>query len=422
MIRVFDKIFNDAIEWIKKAAKPAGWGESRVDASVTLVNIAEATLALFFAGVNENYLKRAIKLLQQAALKSLKAAENGVSLYSYKGFTREICWAGIALSETCGDQLIISSLISHLKKNQNDDGGWGPKKGVESNTFSTSLALWFLSYSESKEKSDAIKWLYNNFRKYGWGWSKKEEPNPAATAYALIALKKSDVQKNHKIELALQYLERAKLETISGPPTEVVRGMTLYRHFTLAWVIVALLLWERKVDVRKIRELLSLRVKEGPDKGGFRDKEGEHAKIWATMQAIFALKLFSENLKTEDILSFLEGRESIRRELHKEIKQKEYVSLFEKFNVVASPQATLFLYLLVLYVFLTIFVFATIFVRSVFFLRIIYISLGIVWFIYSYFIFSRLRRRRIILSELSILLSIFIPLWTLVVEMLLKYL
>lgn len=209
MIQIFTEIFNDAIVWFKNSflnkEDIKGWGDSRVDENPTIVNTAEAILGLFFAGADKEYLTQCLNLLKQNLSNCIEALQRGSTpaFSGFRGVTRQISWSGIALCEA-QDHSLVDLLASHLKKIQNPvDKGWSSEINEESNAFSTALALWFFSHAGDKweeEKNDAIKWLLDNSQDEGWGWTREDPPNPAATAYALIALKKAGVKRSRKIQ------------------------------------------------------------------------------------------------------------------------------------------------------------------------------------------------------------------------------
>jgi len=207
------EIFSQAIEWFKKTKKEVngveGWGDRGADNRITAVNTAEAIMGLVFAGAEKHLIKNEIEQLKTNLLNSINRLEKGEKpvYYDFYGFPRQVCWPGIAmLIAGEEDWHILDKIADFLRKIKNNDGGWGyslskkSKKKVKnekiSNTFSTSLVLWFASLAGEKYddlKKDAKKWLMKAFNKRGWGWHPKENENPAATAYALIALKEAGV-------------------------------------------------------------------------------------------------------------------------------------------------------------------------------------------------------------------------------------
>jgi len=126
----------------------------------------------------------------------------------------------------------------------------------------------------------------------------------------------------------LKYLEESSWDNIQGPEGEAREKVILYTHFTRAWASIALLKWgtrSRKVE-NEIRNIVNLRITnpDDDDYGGFSASLGEPARTWATMQAIFALRLFFENLSSDlmKILDYIINIRKIKKDAEDEVKER----------------------------------------------------------------------------------------------------
>ena len=180
------EIFSQALEWFIKTKKVvdniSGWGDNRLDDKITAVNTAEAIMGLIFADADRSLIIEELKNLEENLLKSMNNLQNGRNppYDDFYGAPRQVCWPGIAMliAGRKNDE-VIDKIAKFLRKIKNKDGGWGHSiiKGEQghlekvSNTFSTSLVLWFASMAGEKYedlKNDALKWLMNAFNKKGW--------------------------------------------------------------------------------------------------------------------------------------------------------------------------------------------------------------------------------------------------------------
>jgi len=370
---LFEEEIGKAVEWLKSIQDPQkrGWGWlQHIPPGVQ--NTSEAILALLDAGesVNSDYILDAVKFY-------LLNPENEARI------TRDYAWICFALIEvknklckldsTTHKDLLsdinqaIENCVNWLKENQSEEGGWGDEKGSNFYVYKTSIAIRALirSCNLCDEVEKGKNWLLKNQNKDG-GWSSESEgislvsegemskdlvkkveaeifSNPASTAHAILALLEypsGAIKFRKEIKQGIRWLLRDQ-DPLTGS-WKVFRETGIkdsrwytFRHFSTAWAITAIVKsGERDFEDTNILNALSYLLKQQDEEvGGWRTSEETYPFVWATHNAIHALKVAEDSakeIKPDRLLMIL--REWKRLKLEKEIETMRLLRWSISFN------------------------------------------------------------------------------------------
>ena len=370
---LFEEEIGKAVEWLKGIQDPEkkGWGWLQ-HIPPGAQNTSEAILALLDAGesVDSDYILDAVK-------NYLLKPENEARM------TRDYAWICFALIEvknklckldsTTHKDLLskinqaIETCVKWLKENQSGEGGWGDEKGSNCYVYKTSIALRALirACNLCDEVEKGKNWLLEHQNKDGgWGSAprvislvsegkmnknlvKKVEAqnnsNPASTAHAILALLEypsGAIKFRKEIKRSIRWLLRDQ-DPLTGSWT-VFRETGIkdsiwytFRHFSTAWAITAIVKsGERDFEDTNILNALSYLLKQQDEEvGGWRTSEETYPFVWATHNAIHALKVAEESakeIKRDRLLIIL--REWKRLKLEKEIETMRLLRWSISFN------------------------------------------------------------------------------------------
>lgn len=265
---------------------------------------------------------------------------------------------------------IITKGAKWLADNRNEDGGWGPIKGLSSRVYATALAIWTLSSTSGKEYqaiiNEGINWI-RNARNADRCWGelpRDERSTPFHTAFVVFVLRQCKLPADSEIiSTSLRWLneqwdkkdmwesykettnlvEHYDLEISSTKWTRIT-----WNHFVTPWVIIALLncgIINKKV-FRGVEWLIMNQTKEG----GWKHRNVNKLTLWAIHDAIFCLISFLncildiknyDTIELHDNVLVLKGKFNLARKI------KSVISL--TVNVIKKYWAgiIMFLYLLI---------------------------------------------------------------------------
>lgn len=226
--------------------------------------------------------------------------------------TSWITTAIIASGEPVSSE-VIQKAVNWINHNQNDDGGWGPNKGLPSRIYDTFLATRVLkaidpynSY-ENNNLRNARRWIAEaQNQDGGWGETESGLSTPVHTAYALIALSDNSnptndiLLKNGKRYLYSQWQPLDAWEHTSC--TEVYEifkdgnSSSLNRisieHYSTPWAISALLLCGESIINKKLFKSLKWLLTRALN-GDFKSSDTKpNGRFWAMHDTVFALQTF----------------------------------------------------------------------------------------------------------------------------------
>lgn len=283
--------FDDARYWLQSIQNiDGGWGQYPEDISY-ITNTAESILALLHmreppeSSVIQNgtrYVREKLKNTSSEELAARDYAFVGLGLLKVYGIE-----ATNELEET-------KTVLASLEHNQDHGGSWDRRS-----VYSTAIVIRFLSNFRREPYSsmvdNAIDWLLSAFNGEGWGRKPNAETDLAVTAQVLFALNEVG-RKDFRMELGRVLLLK-KVENWSLASEDfLTRGTrkSLWRHFPLACILCALILFEDKEISENVidglRELLDLQH----ESGGWCVARGELPKTWATLNAVMALDLYAQ--------------------------------------------------------------------------------------------------------------------------------
>lgn len=371
---LFEEEIEKAVEWLKGIQDPEkkGWGWLQ-HIPPGAQNTSEAILALLDAGepVDSDYI--------------LAAVESFIlNLGSNTRITRNYAWICFALIEvrnklyeledsTTHEKLLsnidqaIETCVKWLKENQSKEGCWGDKKGLDCYVYKTSIALRALikACSLCDEVEKGKDWLLKHQNNDG-GWgsapggiSSESEgemskdlvkklktqinSNPGSTAHAILALLEypsGAIKFRKEIKRGIRWLLRDQ-DPLTGS-WKVFRETGIkdsrwytFRHFSTAWAITAIVKsGERDFEDTNILSALSYLLKQQDEEvGGWRTSEETYPFVWATHNAIHALKVAEDSakeIKPDRLLMIL--REWKRLRLEKEVETMRLLRWSISFN------------------------------------------------------------------------------------------
>ncbi len=330
---LFDDQYERAKNWLLKAQheNDGGWGDTGYDPISTVVNTAESVLCLLICGEPSN--SSAIQKGMNFIFQQFETKEKFQALSA-----RELAWAGLAIAEIAGaDSEKFETILTRLAKLQNKvEGHWD-----NGSVYSTSMVLRLLAkleHSSSIDQQLAIKWLLRVPREPGWGWFRNFAPNAACSAHVIISLSSLGI-KDIKLEKASRFLRESSTEKrteVSIEPFDIRQVRTGFRHFTLAWILVAMLSQDEVPwkEVREgIRRLLALQD------DGFRANTTDFVRVWATHNAVHALSVFEHKFKPLNVLELLDERSEIEQHVYQQIARRN-VYLSKKADLAFSKRAS----------------------------------------------------------------------------------
>jgi hypothetical protein len=241
------------------------------------------------------------------------------------------CWAFISNSDTplvsatswitlaiiaSGEPIssdVIEKAINWIKLNQNDDGGWGPRKGLSSRIYDTYLAARVLKTidpyhsNENIHIRNACRWISEaQNQDGGWGEIQGSVSTSIHTAFALLAISESKspnnefILKKGKKYLYSQWNPKDAWEHTSC--TEVYEifkdenASSLNRismeYYPTPWVISALLHCGESIINKKLLKSLKWLLSVAKA-GNFKSSSSKpNGHFWAIHDTIFALQIF----------------------------------------------------------------------------------------------------------------------------------
>lgn len=336
----FSVELNAACEWLLQARplrddEPlARWGWLQ-DVPPNAQNTAEVLLALSESG-------RASDAIVDEASKYLIA-----SLDDSDCNVRDRGWVARGLSPFVDGRAELQEALLRcrdwLVDEQNDDGGWGDRRGETSLVPTTALAVEALGDHRSDVTDRAVVWLAKAQHASG-GWSllaegqdaqpvpsdgfgpsraqeirrSQTDPNAACTAFAMLALLASDAESRRVDDgarwlLSTRNARRPGVRTSGGWPVFRERGIRAgewytFRHFSTAWALLALTRslgseFVRSQDALQALDYLLLLQEEQVrardayiEGGGWRCSPDGEPYTWATVNAVEALSAMGREL------------------------------------------------------------------------------------------------------------------------------
>lgn len=226
------------------------------------------------------------------------------------------------------DSDAVKETMEWMKKNQNIDGGWGPRKGLMSRTYATFMAINCFSQRKpyfdinSSYLLDARSWLIScQNADGGWGPITSEASTPVHTAFAMLALIMLGIDSASKeIQRGINYLydnwnhettweHTSKFEQYEIPKEGMAWTRITFHYFPTAWIITALLTAEECIFQKQIFSSVKWLIHSQNDDGSWSISDVPKNRFWAIHDAILAITTFVDkaiSTKTVDRMVLLD--------------------------------------------------------------------------------------------------------------------
>jgi hypothetical protein len=209
---------------------------------------------------------------------------------------------------------VIAAAHNWLINNINEDGGWGPRKGLVSRMYHTFLACFCLHQIDPHFFEDNLP-LATKTRDWvircrnddgGWGMTKGEPSSPIHTAYAVYTLFVVNAGKTPEMRSGIDYLyqhwqPRTFWEhTLSSEqyevPREGERGDAINRptvdYFVTAKVAYVLLSVGESALRKEIHESITWLIQSQDPEGSWHLRDLIPDRLWAIQDAVLAITEF----------------------------------------------------------------------------------------------------------------------------------
>jgi hypothetical protein len=346
---------------VKRMGERTGWHQYIDEDKVGDVATGQGILIMSYLNYCYPFLPDLITTLQQGQFcREVDNPDNGgwVLLSSREMPTVEATvWSMLGLlagGEPANTQSIQMGK-AWLVKNQNKDGGWGPRESLQSRTYTTFLVCYCLGILENqgpKEQlpysQDAIKWLLKGQNEDGgWGEGLGQGSSVVHTAYALLALHSLELELiANQIRKGVRYLYKhwdekhmwegtlitERYEIPSTQQDDRAWARVTIEYFPTPWAVTALLaVGESACDERIFSSIKWLLHTQNND-GSWTLDNIPRNRLWAIHDALLALNTFVSKImtgQTADRVFLLENTLLISSATHKStLPRQVFVSSF----------------------------------------------------------------------------------------------
>jgi predicted nucleotide-binding protein len=287
-----DEFLNHSVQWLTKIQnEDGGWGMYDYDPS-RIVTTAEAVTALTIAGVQGNVIEKGINYL-------ISSGNNP----KWCQYIRHHAWIVYALTKAGRKKDIPDRCLQSLTKNHMR-GAWGHAPKEEPNIFATLLSYRALNlYGKPKNIIEqSYSWISSHNQGAYWTFG-DNTPSFSATSYAILVLASSPNSNNKyksQIDNAVDFLLSGAKDNWPNEYEKNVSGDLLYNfhHFTLPWVIMALLTAGVSPFEPKIVSAMDCLYNGHYWKltGGWAEEINHRPSIFGTSHALAAMEVFYDSL------------------------------------------------------------------------------------------------------------------------------
>lgn len=219
---------------------------------------------------------------------SIPLWDTGLSLETLNSYKDSIYYKEISKYKSAKDKA-----LSYIKRNQNNDGGWGFNIGLESEADTSSIILYAIRNIQSRHKNSAERYFKDLQFKEGkfkglWPvWRKTEKPSPEVVGHIVSSLKV--INSHIEIKTAQRWL--AKLIREGSWKADWGRNLP---YFIISVFFAAGINEDTKKLIRVITQCQNR-------DGGWGAFKGEKSNASATANAIYALKHCSITVQDKDL-------------------------------------------------------------------------------------------------------------------------
>lgn len=305
---------------LKENAEKAGWHQYVGGERIGNVATAQALLV-------HNYLKTSSRLVDKTLLTLRETQRQDEGSFDYGGWTYLTSGAVCVVEATAwslsglfagGERFqsdVFARGISWIKRNQNADGGWGPRRGITSRTYTTFLACKAISLLDPLSIAAHTN-LYSHVRRWlidcrnmdgGWGDTVGNASSSVHTAFALLIMSTLEEDQNTElVEGGISYLysqwnkttmwertQNSEQYELADNTTDPFTRISI-NHFPTPWVIVALLTNGQALFQDQIFSSIKWLIQQQNVDGSWAVSGVARNRIWAVHDAILAIKLFME--------------------------------------------------------------------------------------------------------------------------------
>jgi|GEM_PF-1904322 len=303
---------------VKVIGNRTGWHQYLGESKVGEVATAQGILILFYLSRHHRLLPALLTTLREAQFQGKDIEDRGgwAMLSSHHTPTLEpTAWA--ILSLLAGKESVHSKTIllgaEWIKRNQNPDGGWGPRKNLRSRLYSTFLACRCISAIESSfslQDSDyfrnAAQWVLGCQNvDGGWGAYLGETSTAVHTAFALVMLSglAIDYSARQKIQRGIRFLYKQwnpqtswehtqRIEQYELPEGELAWTRVSFQYFPTAWAITALLAAGESIFREPIFSGVKWIIRSQNPDGSWALDGVSRNRLWAVHDAVMAIHSF----------------------------------------------------------------------------------------------------------------------------------
>jgi Squalene-hopene cyclase C-terminal domain/Prenyltransferase and squalene oxidase repeat len=325
-----EKIRTLMIKNVKHVGTRTGWHQYIGEEKVGDVATGQGILIMNYLDYRYAFLPDLLTTLHQGQVyqqgENQQGSDNGGwALLSSQGVPTVEATVWSILGLVAGGEADTSQSIQDGKAwliaNQNEDGGWGPRKNLSSRIYTTFLACRCLDILESKGAREhppyvrgAIKWILDGQNEDGgWGEIAGQKSSVVHTAYALIALHHlgMEASTNH-IRAAVRYLYKQwdakrmweskltteRYEIPSAQKDNRTWARVSIEYFPTPWAVLALLTAGESACDERIFSSIRWLLKTQNQDGSWSIENVRNNRLWAVHDALLALNTFVKTIAT----------------------------------------------------------------------------------------------------------------------------
>lgn len=350
---------------VKRVGKRTGWHQYIGENKVGDVATGQGILIMHYLRFQYPFLLELMNTLREGQFLREHDPDNGgwALLSSRETPTVEATvWSmmGLLAGGEAESMPTIQSGKNWLLNNQNDDGGWGPRKPLESRLYTTFLACRCLATLEtrpSKEQltafRDTMRWILNGQNDDGgWGERPAQKSSVIHTAFALLVLHYVGLEPEAaSIRKGVRYLYQhwdekrmwqgslttERYEIPSTQQDNRAWARVSIEYFPTPWAILALLSAGESATDERIFSSARWLMQTQNDDGSWTLENIQRNRLWAVHDALLALNTFAEKIITDQTanrLYLLEHTLLVSSKTHKNtLLRQVFVSAFSLFTI-----------------------------------------------------------------------------------------
>lgn len=324
---VYKKVSSLLDQDIKILDRRVGWHQFLGEKKVGDVATAQGILILSYINRKHRLINNLVSTLHDSQITSTGSSDyGGWSFLSNRdsGTLEPTAWAllGLIASGELSNSQTMTSGTEWIIKNQNTDGGWGPRQSLKSRIYCTFLACKVLRLIEPRmqfetdgKNKEVIQYLFGSQNPDGgWGCALGEPSTPVHTSFAIITLSQLGID-SHTIEIqkGIKYIysqwksdtkweNTTKFEQYEVPKSDTAWTRITFNHFPTAWVIIALLENGETIFKSEIFDSIKWIIQSQSTDGSWSLQDVPKNRLWAIHDAILAINSFLDKAVTAETI------------------------------------------------------------------------------------------------------------------------